>query len=69
MNYIRSFITVLIVALVVISIYGVLWWENPPAPIADYQLGAKVILAALVTSGIFGIWQLWTAPTPAGYGD
>ncbi|QDV04645.1 hypothetical protein Poly30_01360 [Planctomycetes bacterium Poly30] len=69
MNYVRSFISLLIALLVIISVYGVLWWENPPAPIANYEFGARVILGALVTSGLVGLWQLWSAPTPAGYGE
>ena len=67
MNYVRSFISLLIVALVVIAVYGVFWWENPPAPIASYGMGARVILAALVASGLFGLWQLWTTPAPSGH--
>ena len=58
MNYIRTFISLLIVALIIIAIYGMFWWETPPAPIADYELGARIILAALV----------WTGPDPAGHG-
>ncbi|MEZ6002859.1 MAG: hypothetical protein R3F17_04955 [Planctomycetota bacterium] len=68
MNIIRSLITLLILALVIIATLGVFWWETPPAPIANYQLGAKIILGALAASGLFGIWKLWTAPTPAGFG-
>ncbi|MCA9002559.1 MAG: hypothetical protein KDB61_11585 [Planctomycetes bacterium] len=69
MNYIRSFITLLIVTLIVIAAYGVLWWENPPTPIANYQNGANVILSALVGAGIIGIWQLWTGPSPEGHSE
>lgn len=67
MNIVRTLLTLLIVTLVVIATLGVFWWDNPPAPIANYQTGGKVILAVLALTGFFGIWKLWTAPTPAGY--
>lgn len=68
MNYIRTFITLLILALIAIAVHGMFWWENPPTPIADYEMGARVILGALVASGLVGLWQLWTGPAPEGFG-
>lgn len=63
MNTIRLFITVLILALVVVASLGILWWEAPPEALATYQVGGKVILGVLALSGLVGLWQLWTPPS------
>ncbi len=63
MNIIRSLISVLILTLIVISVLGFVWWQDPPEKLAGYSLGGQAILAVLVLSGSVGLWRLWS---PAG---
>lgn len=63
MNAIRLFISALIVALVVVAVLGIVWWQAPPEKLLAYELGGKVILGALACTGLVGLWQLWTPPS------
>lgn len=65
MNIIRSLISLLIVALIVISLFGIAWWQSPPEKLASYTRGGQVILGALATAGAFGLWRLWAPPKPS----
>ncbi len=65
MNLIRSLITVLIVALVVIAVLGISWWEAPPDKLAHYTSAGKFILGILAACGAASLWFLWRPPAPA----
>lgn len=65
MNLIRSLISALILALVAVSLYGIAWWQEPPAPLSGYTSGGKAVLAALCVAGVLGIVRLWTPPRRA----
>jgi hypothetical protein len=59
MNTVRTLISVLIVAIAVLSILGIFWWNSPPEPVASYATGGQVILGILVASSVLGLWRLW----------
>lgn len=59
MNIIRSLISLLIVALIVVSVYGIGWWSAPPDKLANYAMGGRVILGAMVLVGVLGLFRLW----------
>lgn len=63
MNVIRLFISSLILALVVVAVLGIYWWQAPPETLLAYEIGGKVILGALAFAGLVGLWQLWTPPS------
>jgi hypothetical protein len=62
MNVIRSLMSLLMLALIVISVLGVLWWEAPPDQLAHYTTGGKLTLGVLAVVGVLGIWRLWAPP-------
>ncbi|MEZ5979681.1 MAG: hypothetical protein R3F34_15890 [Planctomycetota bacterium] len=62
MNLIRSLISILIVAIVVVSGYGIAWWSSPPAPLADSADGGRLILGLLMAASLLGLVRLWMPP-------
>ena len=60
MILIRSLISSLIVAVIVLSGFGLAWWAEPPEKLAGYATGGQVILAILIVTGFVGLWRLWT---------
>jgi len=61
-NVIRGLISLLIVALAVISGLGVLWWQAPPEKLLGYTNGGLVILGALIAASVAGLVVLWRDP-------
>lgn len=61
-NVIRGLISLLIVALAIISGLGVMWWQSPPEKLLGYTTGGLVILAALILSSVAGLIVLWRGP-------
>ncbi|QDU66518.1 hypothetical protein [Engelhardtia mirabilis] len=59
MNLIRGLISILILSILVLSGFGIAWWGNPPAAIAAYAVGGKVILGVLIALGVMGLVVLW----------
>ncbi|MEZ6015985.1 MAG: hypothetical protein R3F49_12775 [Planctomycetota bacterium] len=59
MNVIRTLLSLLIICLVVISLLGIAWWQDPPAKLASYATGGQFALGALTIAGLAGVWQLW----------
>ena len=65
MNLIRSSISLLLVAVVVLSGFGILWWNHPPEPLQGYANGGRLILGVLIASALIGLKVLWTPPDRA----
>lgn len=59
MTLVRTLISLLLVAVAVLSVFGIVWWSNPPEKLAGYETGGQVILAVLVACAAFGLWCLW----------
>jgi|GEM_PF-4974707 len=62
MLIVRSLISLLIVTIVVLSGFGLVWWNEPPAQLAHYENGGKVILGLLILASLVGLGRLWTPP-------
>ena len=65
MSAVRLVITVFILTIVVLSAYGFSWWGNPPAPLASYATGGRVILSLLMLLAIGGLIRLWSPASPS----
>lgn len=59
MNVVRLLITLLLVAIIVLSALGVGWWGDPPKPLEGYTVGGKVILVLLILGAGAGLFRLW----------
>ena len=61
-NVLRVLISILVVVLALLSGFGMVWWKQPPDPIAHYQHGGEFILGLLIASSAVGLWVLWRDP-------
>jgi len=67
MKFIPWFATALLVTVAALSIFGFLWWGQPPDKIADYATGGRVILVLGFAASLFGLWRLWSTPLREEY--
>jgi len=63
MNIIRSVMSILLLALLALSVAGWNWAGGQPSPQSE---GARVVLALCGLTSVCSLWLLWTAKTPAG---
>jgi hypothetical protein len=59
MLLVKSLITLMLVWISALSVFGFAWWGHPPEKLASYQDGGRVILVLLVAGCVVGLVRLW----------
>lgn len=60
MRILKTFLTLLLVSISVLAVFGISWWTAPPEKLAAGALGAQVILGLTILGSGAGVWRLWT---------